>query len=106
MKTVLGGLLAILAGLTLIFGLNYFGYMNVAFFAPKYEGVRRDVMIESRYYSEATIRELYRMKRQYASAQTQAERDTIRAAALHEFSIFPEDRLPVDLRAWFSAINR
>ena len=86
--------------------MNYFGFVNVAFFAPKYEGVRRDVMIESRYYSEATVRELYRMKRQYDTADSDAAKATIGAAARHEFGIFPEDRLPPDLAAWRAHINR
>ena len=64
--------LACIGGATLfvavIFGLNYFGYANYAFFAPKYEAVRRDQMIESRSYMEGTIRELYTMQRQYQAA--------------------------------------
>lgn len=88
-----------------IFLLNLFGFANIAFFAPKLEGVRRDVMIESRAYSEATVRELYRLKRQYESAETPAAKQTIAAAARHEFSIFPEDRLPADLAVWMRQIN-
>ncbi len=89
-----------------IFAVAYFGFGMTAFFAPKYEGVRRDVMIESRYYSEATVRELYRLKGQYLKATTEDVRQTIRATALHEFSIFPQDRLPLDLARWFKQINR
>lgn len=88
-----------------IFGLNYFGYMNIAFFAPKIEAVRRDVMIESRAYSEATVRELYRLHRQYNASDDEVVRMTIVAAARHEFSIFPEDRLPPDLRVWMQQIR-
>lgn len=85
----------------LIFG-SYWAY---AYFAPKYEAVRRDVMIESRHYNEASIRELYRLKRQHDAAKTDEERATIVAAARHEFSIYPEDRLPADLHAWMQAIK-
>ena len=89
-----------------VVGLNFLRYGVISFFAPKYEAVRRDVMIESRYYSEATVRELYRLKRQYDSAATDEARATIRATALHEFSIFPEDRLPTDLRVWFAQLDQ
>jgi hypothetical protein len=41
-----------------IFALSYLGYMGTAFFAPLYEGVRRDTMIESRAFSEASVRRL------------------------------------------------
>jgi hypothetical protein len=88
-----------------LFGLNYFGYANFAFFAPKYEAVRRDQMIESRSYTEGTIRELYTMQRQYQDAKTDEERDTIAAAARHEFSIFPKERLPADLRTFLAQIG-
>jgi hypothetical protein len=104
-KTILTTILLIALGLGGIFGLNYFGYLNIAFFAPKYEGVRRDVMIESRYYSEASVRRLYDLKRQYETAKTSEEKDTVAAAARHEFSIFPEDRLPQDLRGWMRTIK-
>lgn len=100
MKTVAMWVLIIVAVPTAVFGLAYFGYANFAFFAPKYEAVRRDVMIESRAYSEASVRELYRLKRQYDTTDDAAARATILAAARHEFSIFPEDRLPPDLAAW------
>jgi hypothetical protein len=88
-----------------IFALNFFGYANFAFFAPKYEAVRRDQMIESRAYTEGTIRELYTLKRQYDSAKTDDERATIAAAARHEFSIFPRDRLPGDLQAFLAQVG-
>jgi hypothetical protein len=88
-----------------IFGLNYLGYANFAFFAPRYEAVRRDVMINSRAYDEGTKRELYRLQLQYQQAKTDAERDTIASAARHEFQIFPQDRLPSDLRAFMSQIE-
>jgi cytochrome c556 len=80
-------------------------YELYAYFAPKYEAVRREVMTESRYYNEASIRELYRLKRQYDAAKTEEEKATIVAAARHEFSIYPEDRLPPDLHGWMVAIK-
>jgi len=88
-----------------IFGLNALGFSIFAFFAPKYEAVRRDQMIESRAYSEGTIRELYTLQRQYQAAKTDAERDTLAAAARHEFSIFPQERLPSDLRAFMTQVG-
>lgn len=95
-----------IAALCLVgFGLNYFGYASFAFFAPKYEAVRRDQMIESRSYTEGTIRELYTLQRQYQAAKTDDERATISAAARHEFSIFPKERLPGDLQAFLIQVG-
>lgn len=102
-------ILMILAALVffagVIFGLNYAGYASFSFFAPRVEAIRRDQMIESRSYTEGTIRELYTLQRQYQSAKTDEERATIAAAAQHEFSIFPKERLPGDLRTFMSQIG-
>lgn len=99
------GIIGLVLLCSAIFGLNYFGYANFAFFAPKFEAVRRDQMIESRAYTEGTIRELYTLKRQYDTAKTDDERATISAAARHEFSIFPKERLPNDLLAFMIQIG-
>jgi hypothetical protein len=87
------------------FGASYLGFAQYAFFAPRYEGVRRDVMIQSRAYSEATMREMYRFKLQYLQAKTQDERDTIRAFALHEAESFDKDRLPPDLQVFLAQLG-
>ncbi len=105
MKTSLSIIGCVALFFVTIFALNYFGYANFAFFAPKYEAVRRDQMIESRAYTEGTIRELYTLKRQYDAAKTDDERATIIAAARHEFSIFPKERLPGDLQAFLIQIG-
>lgn len=88
-----------------LFTLNYFGVASFGYFATKYEAIRRDQMIESRSYTEGTIRELYTLKRQYGAATTDAERATIVAAARHEFSIFPRERLPNDLVVWLDQLG-
>ncbi len=99
---VIGAAILVVAG---IVGLSIGSYYLYAFLAPKYEATRRDVMIESRSYSEGTIRELYTLQRQYQSAKTDDERATLAAAARHEFSIFPKDRLPGDLQAFLTQIG-
>ena len=87
------------------FGLDYYAWGTFNFFAPKYEATRRDVMIQSRAYSEATMREMYRFKLQYAQAKTNEERDTIRAFALHEAQSFDRDRLPADLQTFLASLG-
>jgi hypothetical protein len=87
------------------FCLNYFGYASFSFFAPKYEAVRRDVMIQSRAYSEATTREIYRLKLQFQQAKTDDERATIAAMARHESQSFDRARLPADLRLFIDQIG-
>ncbi len=88
-----------------VVGVLFGAYYATAYFAPKYEAVRRDVMINSRYYDEATTRELYRLKRQYESASTDEAKQTIAAAARHEFGIYDSNRLPGDLYTWMEQIR-
>ncbi len=105
MKVVLAIIGAVALFAVAIFGLNALGFGVFAFFAPKYEAVRRDQMIESRAYSEGTVRELYTLQRQYRDAKTDPERETIAAAARHEFTIYPKDRLPLDLRDFMAQVG-
>lgn len=99
---VIGVAILVVAGIA---GASVGSYYLYAFVAPKYESTRRDVMIESRAYSEGAVRELYTLQRQYQIAKSDDERATIAAAARHEFSIFPKERLPVDLRVFMAQIG-
>lgn len=100
--SLLGGVVFLIVG---AFALQFAGFASFAFFSPKYEAVRRDTAIESRAYSEATIRRLYDMKREYEQADTPSAKATVAAAARHEYSIFPEDRLPADLKVFMSVVK-
>jgi hypothetical protein len=105
MKIILASTSGAALFLSAVFGLNYFGYINIAFFAPKYEDIRRSVMINSRSYDEGAQRELYRLKSQYQQAKTDEEKAILAASAKHEFSIYPKDRLPPDLLTFLSQIE-
>lgn len=100
--SIIGGIV----GLVLLgFSLNYAGLMSYGFFAPRYEAVRRDTMIQSRAYSEASTREMYRLKLQYMQAKSEDEKATIRAFALHESAAFERDRLPNDLQSFIISLG-
>lgn len=88
-----------------VVGLSIGGYHLYAYLAPKYEATRRDVMLESRAYSEGQTREIYRLKLQYQQAKTDDERDTLRAMALHEASAFDRSRLPFDLQSFIQQLG-
>lgn len=97
-----GALAFLMVAIACLISLNYgLG----AFFAPRWEAVRRDQMLNSRAYDEGTKRELYRLKLQYVQAKSDVERDTIAAAARHEFQIFPRDRLPPDLQEFMAQVG-
>lgn len=102
LATVVG---IVLVAVSFLGGLSVGGYYLYAFLAPKYESTRRDVMIESRVYSEGVVRELYALQRQYQQAGSDTERATIAAAARHQYQIFPQDRLPADLRLFMTQVG-
>ncbi len=87
------------------FGLRYVAMEQFGFFAPKYEAIRRDVMIESRAYSEATTRRMYELKLQYETSPNDDAKATIRAMALHEAHAFDKARLPRDLQIFITQIG-
>jgi len=105
MKAVFGIVGALALTVVVCFGLNYAGLMSYGFFAPRYEIVRRDTMIQSRAYSEAQTREMYGFKRQYLQAKTDDERATIRAFALHEADAGNRELLPIDLQVFINSLG-
>lgn len=109
MREVIGGLTGLLFFALVVIGIAFAGasldLWGYGYFAPKYEAVRRDVMIQSRAYSEASTREMYRFKLQYVQAKSDDERNTIKAFALHEATSFDRDRLPLDLQAFLEQLE-
>lgn len=95
--------LALLCGLG--FGLNYVGLVSFGFFAPRYEAVRRDTMIQSRAYTEANLREFYRLRLEYQQAANDDQRATIRAMVVHEAQAVDRSRLPVDLQQFIAQLG-
>lgn len=81
-----------------------FDYALTALFAPKYEAVRRDVMLSSRIYQEGETRTLYNYQRQFAAGDD-TTRKIIAAAARHELATLDHSRLPVDLQAFASQVE-
>jgi len=105
MKTVLATIGCIVGFAALVFFVNAVAFGNYVFWAPKMEGARRDVMIQSRAYGEAEVRRLYDMQHQYVTATTDAEKNIIAAMARHEFSVFDKGRLPPDLLTFANSIG-
>lgn len=105
MKEFVGSIFKLVVFGLVIFGVFYGGYLLTAFFAPRYEAIRRDVMIESRAYSESSVRELYRLREQYINASSDDARSALRSMVLHEFAIFPQDRLPPDLQTFYATLQ-
>ena len=92
MKEVLKVFAIAMLALAVVIGFVWLAQGNAFFiyqyFAPKYEAVRRDTVIESQAYSEATTRRLYDLRRQYTQAVGADEKTAIKGMALHEVNAF------------------
>jgi len=96
----LGGLVVVIA---FVFGLWYLGYQSYSFFAPRYEQVRYDTFKNSQTYNDGMIRELYKIKQQYLSAND-TDKAALKSYAAHEFSVYQKDRLPADLQPFYDLV--
>lgn len=106
MKEVFGIVAIFALGIATVVGLSVGSYYLYAFLAPKYESTRRDVMLQSRAYSEGETRNLYRLKIQYDSANTPEAKQTILLAARHECEAMDRSRLPAELSVFCNPLGR
>lgn len=83
-------------------GTNFIFYK---WYASQTEIIRRNVMLESRSYNEATNRRLYELKLQYTISQNQNEKNAIAAIIKHEIGAINRSNLPVDLHQFVETIH-
>lgn len=91
--------------LPLIGGLGYISYLAYAFYAPKYEQVRYDTFKQSQSYNDAMLRDLQDLRMEYVKANDE-QRAAIKYIAIHRFSVYDIDRLPVDLRVFYQELSK
>ena len=104
-KTLLGGVATIAVVTGTVVGLGYLSYLGYAFYAPRYEQVRRNTFEQSQSYYEGMLRELQGLRLQYTTATTDAEKAVLRSTILHRFSVYPQENLPADLRNFYNSIR-
>lgn len=95
---VIGGVLGIGA---LTWGVAYHDLLFTAFFAPKYENVRRNTFEQSKSFRTGAIQELQNMQFEYIRSDAEhkaALADIIR----HRAAEVPEDAMPADLQSFIS----
>ena len=87
-----------------IFGLTFLGYKSYEFFAPKYRAVDNQVFKESEQYNDGMIRDLENLQMEYIKADD-AGKQALKAITLHRFSVYPEDRMPPNLRNFYNDLK-
>lgn len=98
-------ILAIVGGVigfgALTWGLTYHDLLFTAFFAPKYENVRRNTFEQSKSFRTGAVQELQNMQFEYIKAAPEhkaALADVIR----HRAAEVPADAMPSDLQSFIS----
>lgn len=103
-KTVLIALGALVALLLLGFVLNFAGLFNYGFFAPKVRAIDNQVFKESEQYNDGMIRDLENLQLEYIQADDEHQK-ALKAIVLHRFSVYPEDKMPPNLRNFYNQLR-
>jgi len=94
----------IVGAIALIFGLTFLGYKSYEFFAPKYRAVDNEVFKQSEQYNDGMIRDLENLQMEYIGADAE-KKQALRAIVLHRFSVYPEDKMPPNLRNFYNDLK-
>jgi len=87
----------------IVFGMfgSFFAYQ---YFAPKYRAVDNQVFKQSEQYNDGMIRDLENLQMDYIAADKD-HKDALRAIVLHRFSVYPEDKMPPNLRKFYNVLK-
>ena len=79
-------------------------FFTYQYFAPKYRAVDNQVFKESEQYNDGMIRDLENLQMEYINSDTD-HKQAIRAIVLHRFSVYPEDKMPPNLRNFYNDLK-
>ena len=104
LKEMFGAVGALIFGALLIFALAFGSYEMYQFFAPKYRAVDNEVFKQSEQYNDGMIRDLENLQVEYINADAE-KKQALRAIVLHRFSVYPEDKMPPNLRNFYNDLK-
>ena len=99
-SSIVGLMLFVMA----VVGFGYLGWASYDYFAPKYRATDNKVFKESEQYNDGMIRDLESLQMEYINAD-QSHKDALRAIVLHRFSVYPEDKMPPNLRNFYNDLR-
>jgi hypothetical protein len=79
-------------------------FWTYQYFAPKYRAVDNQVFKQSEQYNDGMIRDLENLQIEYISADAD-KKQALRAIVLHRFSVYPEDKMPPNLRNFYNSLK-
>jgi hypothetical protein len=103
-KDAMAFTMSVAIGIAALFGVSYLGYKSYEFFAPKYRAVDNQVFKQSEQYNDGMIRDLENLQLEYINADKD-HKDALRAIVLHRFSVYPEDKMPPNLRNFYNSLK-
>ena len=96
---------AIVVGWVALIILAMFGsFFAYQYFAPKYRAVDNEVFKQSEQYNDGMIRDLENLQIEYINADAE-KKQALRAIVLHRFSVYPEDKMPPNLRNFYNSLK-
>ena len=108
MKTFGIIVLCVLAFVAVVFGLGFLAqgqdFVLYKFFAPRYEGVRRQAFEQTKSYNQGYIQELQNMQFEYVKADKEHQQ-ALADIILHRAADFPAEKLPPDLAAFIAKLR-
>lgn len=105
MREALGFLGSLIIVAAIIAAVMFGGFYAYQYFAPKYEGVRRDVFEQSKTFHDGTVRTIRDYEYRWRTTTDPIAKAGIKAAVFHELNSFSEDKLPSDLRKFVDELR-
>ena len=87
-----------------MFGISLLGFESYKFFAPKYRQVDNEVFKQSEQYNDGMVRDLENLQVEYINGDAD-KKQALRAIILHRFSVYPEDKMPPNLRNFYEQLK-
>jgi hypothetical protein len=97
-------LTAVFVFVIFIIACTFGGFYSYQYFAPKYRAVDNQVFKQSEQYNDGMIRDLENLQMEYVKADDTGKQ-SLRAIVLHRFSVYPEDRMPANLRNFYNSLK-
>lgn len=101
---VTSSVLALVVFVLVILGFSYLGWASYDYFAPKYRATENKVFKESEQYNDGMVRDLENLQMEYMNADKDHQQ-ALRAIILHRFSVYPEDKMPANLRNFYNQLR-
>ena len=101
---ILAGIFAIAAIIGIGWALTFNGLALKSYFAPKSVAIDNTVFHESQQYNDGMVRDLENLQIEYINADAD-HKQALRAIVLHRFSVYPEDRMPPNLRNFYEQLR-